>query len=85
MRKKGGGVINVCQLGVRLVTLLRRDPQGQVRYRMDTTGWVLAQDCMGTDIMSRDGPLSDEDLRILVELENDPKVRFLMAWGDDGR
>eukprot|EP00969_Alexandrium_andersonii_P347041 15342979-Alexandrium_andersonii.AAC.1 len=52
---------------------------------MDTTGWVLAQDCMATDIMERDGPLSDEALRVLVELENEEKVRFLMAWGDDGR
>eukprot|EP00969_Alexandrium_andersonii_P183263 8097278-Alexandrium_andersonii.AAC.1 len=74
MRKKGGGELNVCQVGTRLVTLLRHDPQRQVRYRMDTTGWVLAQHCMDTDIMARDGPLSDEALRVLVELENEEKI-----------
>eukprot|EP00969_Alexandrium_andersonii_P191945 8477538-Alexandrium_andersonii.AAC.1 len=30
--------------------------------------------------MARFG-LSEDDLRVLIELENDPKVRFLMAWG----
>eukprot|EP00969_Alexandrium_andersonii_P247412 10932867-Alexandrium_andersonii.AAC.1 len=85
MRKQGGGEINVCLLGTQLVTLLRHDPQREVRYKMDTTGWVLAQDCMTMDVMSRYGPLSDEALRILVELENEEKIRFLMAWGSDGR
>eukprot|EP00969_Alexandrium_andersonii_P283019 12511064-Alexandrium_andersonii.AAC.1 len=51
---------------------------------MDATGWVLAQDAMDTDIMRPDGPLSDEDLRALVELENAPEVGFLMAWKDGG-
>eukprot|EP00969_Alexandrium_andersonii_P182718 8073642-Alexandrium_andersonii.AAC.1 len=52
---------------------------------MDTAGWVLAQDCVTTDIMARYGPLSDEALRVLAELENEGKIRFLMAWGNDGR
>eukprot|EP00969_Alexandrium_andersonii_P033247 1451485-Alexandrium_andersonii.AAC.1 len=34
--------------------------------------------------MERHGPLTDEDFRVLVEMENHPKAGFLMAW-QDGR
>eukprot|EP00969_Alexandrium_andersonii_P053032 2329848-Alexandrium_andersonii.AAC.1 len=30
--------------------------------------------------MKRFGRLGEDDLRVLIELENYPKVRFLMAW-----
>eukprot|EP00969_Alexandrium_andersonii_P151513 6698534-Alexandrium_andersonii.AAC.1 len=52
---------------------------------MDTTGWVLAQHCMDTGVMARHGPLSDEALRVIAELENVEKTRFLLAWGDRGQ
>eukprot|EP00969_Alexandrium_andersonii_P109978 4852607-Alexandrium_andersonii.AAC.1 len=51
---------------------------------MDTAGWVAASDILETTIMERHGPLTDEDFRVLVEMENHPKARSLMAW-QDGR
>eukprot|EP00969_Alexandrium_andersonii_P184483 8150356-Alexandrium_andersonii.AAC.1 len=33
--------------------------------------------------MRRFGDLSEEDLRILTEMENWPEARFLMAWETD--
>eukprot|EP00969_Alexandrium_andersonii_P331075 14633742-Alexandrium_andersonii.AAC.2 len=60
-------------------SVLRRDPERQIRWHMDTTGWVLAQDVLDTNILNREGPLSDEDLRVLAEMENSPEITFLMA------
>eukprot|EP00969_Alexandrium_andersonii_P137567 6084190-Alexandrium_andersonii.AAC.1 len=34
--------------------------------------------------MSRHAPLSDDALRVIAELENSKKTRFLMAWGPGG-
>eukprot|EP00969_Alexandrium_andersonii_P014693 641473-Alexandrium_andersonii.AAC.1 len=51
---------------------------------MDTTGWVLGRHCMEASILFRHAPLSDEALRLIAELENFRKTRFLMAWGPGG-
>eukprot|EP00969_Alexandrium_andersonii_P048998 2149228-Alexandrium_andersonii.AAC.1 len=69
------------------VTLLRHDPDRQLRNRnqMDTTGWVLGRHCMKASNMSRYGPLSDDALRVIAELDNVKKTRFLVAWGNDGQ
>eukprot|EP00969_Alexandrium_andersonii_P064323 2833389-Alexandrium_andersonii.AAC.1 len=50
---------------------------------MDTAGWVSASTLLETETMKRFGDLSGEDLRILIEMENYPKARFLMARGHD--
>eukprot|EP00969_Alexandrium_andersonii_P031338 1367761-Alexandrium_andersonii.AAC.1 len=66
-----------------MVTLLRHDPDRQVRHLMDTAGWVSASTLLETRTMRRFGDLSEEDLRINIEMENWPKARFLMAWEND--
>eukprot|EP00969_Alexandrium_andersonii_P147559 6524740-Alexandrium_andersonii.AAC.1 len=38
MRTDDGRVINVRHVGAKLITLLRHDPDRQIRRRMDTTG-----------------------------------------------
>eukprot|EP00969_Alexandrium_andersonii_P137819 6095084-Alexandrium_andersonii.AAC.1 len=48
---------------------------------MDTAGRVAADVLLETQTIKRFGKLSEEDLRILIEIENRPKARFLMAWG----
>eukprot|EP00969_Alexandrium_andersonii_P195290 8628248-Alexandrium_andersonii.AAC.1 len=50
---------------------------------MDTAGWVSASTLLETETMKRFGDLSEEDLRILIEMEHWPKAHFLMAWEND--
>eukprot|EP00969_Alexandrium_andersonii_P346292 15308520-Alexandrium_andersonii.AAC.1 len=66
-----------------MVTLLRHDPDRQVRRHMDTAGWASASTLLETETMKRFGELSEEDLRIPIEMGNFPKARFLMAWEHD--
>eukprot|EP00969_Alexandrium_andersonii_P308486 13634683-Alexandrium_andersonii.AAC.1 len=63
-----------------MVTLLRHDNQREVRHLMDTAGWVSAEVVPNTRSMAKFG-LNENDLRVLIEIENDPKTRFLVAWG----
>eukprot|EP00969_Alexandrium_andersonii_P327462 14470159-Alexandrium_andersonii.AAC.1 len=56
-----GTTIEICQVGVKLVALLRHDPDRQIRYLMGAAGWVSASAILETDIMKNFGPLSDED------------------------
>eukprot|EP00969_Alexandrium_andersonii_P245196 10836399-Alexandrium_andersonii.AAC.1 len=48
---------------------------------MDTAGWVSAELLLDAPTMKRFGDLSEEDLRILIEIENYRKARFLVARG----
>eukprot|EP00969_Alexandrium_andersonii_P187828 8299400-Alexandrium_andersonii.AAC.1 len=52
---------------------LRHDNDHEVRHLMDTAGWVSAEVVHRTNSMARFA-LSEDDLRVLIELENDPKV-----------
>eukprot|EP00969_Alexandrium_andersonii_P309935 13697057-Alexandrium_andersonii.AAC.1 len=63
-----------------MATLLRHDPDRQVPHHMDAAGWVAASVLPRTETMKRFGKLNEEDLRMLIEIENYPKARFLMAW-----
>eukprot|EP00969_Alexandrium_andersonii_P005049 218743-Alexandrium_andersonii.AAC.1 len=83
MRTDCGRNIRIYQVGVATVALLRRGPDRQVGHHVDTAGRVSASSLLQTDAMKRFGSLSEEDLRILIEMENSPKARFLMAWGHD--
>eukprot|EP00969_Alexandrium_andersonii_P208938 9227846-Alexandrium_andersonii.AAC.1 len=47
---------------------------------MDTAGWVAVADILATTTMQHNGFPTEEDFRVLVEMENFPKARFLMAW-----
>eukprot|EP00969_Alexandrium_andersonii_P352708 15438288-Alexandrium_andersonii.AAC.1 len=58
-----GKTIKIYQVGVALVTLLRHDPDRQIRYLMDTAGWASASAILETDTMQKFGPLSDQDFR----------------------
>eukprot|EP00969_Alexandrium_andersonii_P041159 1804193-Alexandrium_andersonii.AAC.1 len=66
-----------------MVTLLRHDNRREVRHLVDTAGWVAAEVVLNTQSMVKFG-LNEDDLRSLIEIENDPKTRFLMAW-DKGK
>eukprot|EP00969_Alexandrium_andersonii_P373790 15484805-Alexandrium_andersonii.AAC.1 len=72
VRADSGRNIRIYEVGVALATLLRHDPDRQARYLMDTAGWVSASTIPQTKIMRKFGHLSDEDLRILIEMENWP-------------
>ena len=73
----------VRKAGKALVTLLRHDPDVEVRHLMDTAGWVRVDDLLATRTM-RGFRLGSAEALELVDIENRGKIRFTRSFADDG-